>query len=222
MQLNILLTGASKGIGLAIYEKLREDSSNNIYVIGLTPPTGIQDSMFYRCDLRFNDQLVQTIEQLKSVVLRFDVIVNNAGYGIFKPISEIKINEWSELINVNLTTPFYIISNYIEEMKTANFGKIINISSDADFKPFENAALYCASKYGLLGLSDSIRLELKGKNISITTISPGRVDTYFNGKSPGDRPVSLKPADVAIQVANVIKLASTTSIHSIRLQSSLE
>ena len=102
------------------------------------------------------------------------------------------------------------------------YGKIINIGSDADHMPFENASVYCATKFGLFGMTESLRIELKKKNIGITTISPARVDTYFNNKKPGCRPISLKADDVAEQVYFVLKQRSTCNIEQIKLSSIVE
>ena len=93
---------------------------------------------------------------------------------------------------------------------------------DADHIGFSEGSIYCASKFGLRGFSDSVRDELKGYNISLTTIGPGRVDTFFNGKKPGDRPHSLSADDVARQIIHVLEERDRCGIERIYLRSTLE
>ena len=107
-------------------------------------------------------------------------------------------------------------------MKSHNYGRIINISSNADSISEAKGSAYCASKHGLLALSQCVQLETKGYNISVTTISPGRVDTYFNNKTPGARPFALQPSDVAEAVLYVLNVDSRCNIEQIKIQSILE
>lgn len=125
-------------------------------------------------------------------------------------------------VQLTLQLPFYLIHSLVDDIGKEPYGKIINIGSDADHMPFENASVYCATKFGLFGMTESLRIELKKKNIGITTISPARVDTYFNNKKPGCRPISLKADDVAEQVYFVLKQRSTCNIEQIKLSSILE
>ena len=107
-------------------------------------------------------------------------------------------------------------------MKARNHGKIIFISSDADNQGFDEGTAYCASKFGLKGLSKALRVELDGTNIGVTTISPGRVDTNFNGKKEGDRPHSLKALDIANIIQFIISLPERCNVESIEVKSIYE
>lgn len=136
--------------------------------------------------------------------------------------TSLSLIEWEKVFQLNLTTPYYLIHKLVTNMKLNNYGKIINISSDADHVPYEYASAYCASKYGMLGITDSLRIELKKNNIGITTISPARVDTYFNNKESGCRPKSLKAEDVAAQVSFILSQSDSCNIEQIKLSSILE
>ena len=164
----------------------------------------------------------QVLEDLKKKGIVINALVNNVGIGLFKEIRDISLEEWEKVIRINLTIPFYLIHSLVDDIGKEPYGKIINIGSDADHMPFENASVYCATKFGLFGMTESLRIELKKKNIGITTISPARVDTYFNNKKPGCRPISLKADDVAEQVYFVLKQRSTCNIEQIKLSSILE
>jgi len=147
---------------------------------------------------------------------------NNAGIGIFRKVEELSFDDWNNVLTLNLTIPFIMVKNILPSMKIKNFDRIVNISSDADYRGFSEGSAYCASKFGLRGFSDSVRDELKGFNISITTISLGRVDTFFNGNKPGDRPNSLSADDVARQIMHVIEQRDICGIERIYVKSTLE
>lgn len=225
----VLLTGASTGIGSATYKRLKENKSYRLVVLGKNKPEGMlyektDSEWFVSVDLA---NLKDTENKLKMIQQHptfgeIDIIINNAGQGHFAKIEEIESNAWNKIVNINLTATYETIKTFLPNMKQKNYGRIINISSDADHIGFADGGVYCASKFGVLGLSEAIRQELIGKNITITVISPGRVDTCFNGKKPGDRPVSLRPEDVAQQVEHILALRDNCNIETIRLKSTLE
>lgn len=219
--MNILLTGGSKGIGSSIIKRLIDNNINQITVIGLNKPES-DDVNFIECDITNLSNLSAVLEKLKKEKKSYEVLINNAGIGCFGKIEDISLESWNKTLNINLVSVFMIINAFIKPMKESNFGKIINITSDASYIGFPEATAYCASKFALRGLSEALRKELIGYNITVSSIAPGRVDTYFNNKTPGDRPISLKPDDVAEQVLNLIKTTHTTCVEEIRLKSTME
>ena len=220
-----LITGANKGIGLELVHKLL---NNNFKVIALSKNVDnlekIVDSnlKIYQVDLLEVNKVLKVLNELKKEKIYIDVLINNAGIGLFKKIEEYTIKEWNDIIQVNLIIPFILINQLLPCMKEKGHGRIINIGSDADTVPFSEAGAYCASKYGLRGMTECIRLDLKKSNINITTISPGRVDTYFNGKFPGCRPNALQASDIANQVLFVLVQDPRCNIDQIKLTSSCE
>lgn len=223
---SVVLTGGSRGIGAAILRELLAQQKYKIYLIGRMAPnlsTSDQNFVnFYESDLCDPEAILTTCRAIRADAKRVNIIINNAGIGLFKPVEKIDQEEWTRVLNINLLAPFLLIREFIAEMKEDNHGRIVNISSDADHIGFAGAGAYCASKYGLRGLSDAIRQELVGTNVSVTTIAPGRVDTCFNNKQPGDRPHSLAASDVARQVLHVISSSGRCHIETIRLKSTLE
>lgn len=223
---NVLITGCSRGIGKAIVEKLIKKNEYRIYGISKDIDEidylNCKDFIKYECDLSNIDSLLEIAERVNKDSNGIDIIINNAGVAIFKKIEDLNINEWNEMLTVNLTASFVFINKFIANMKKNNYGRIINITSDSDYKGFNERGGYCASKFGLRGFSESVREELKGYNISLTTIGPARVDTYFRGKKPGDRPLSLKPDDVANQVLHILNQRDNCCIEQIYLKSTLE
>lgn len=223
--MNVLVTGANRGIGYAITKRLL---SEGYQVIAISRSTNnlsdIQQPnlIVYEVNLLDIAQIDRVLEDLKKREIIVDVLVNNAGKGLFKEIDKLSLEEWDTIIRLNLTVPYYLIHKLVIDMKSNLFGRIINIGSDADHIPYEYASAYCAAKFGLFGMTESLRFELKKANIGITTISPARVDTYFNNKKPGCRPISLNAEDVANQVSFILKQSDRCSIEQIKLSSILE
>lgn len=217
----ILLTGCNKGIGNAILKSLLFSNEYEVYaIVREIRNLPLSENLFvYEADLSVSKETERVIQEIISDAKDIDILINNAGIGKFDSIENISLEDWNEVMNVNLVSPFILIKNIIPKMKKRNTGQIINISSDADHLTYPRASLYCASKFGLVGLSDSVRKELKGTNIKITTIEPGRVDTNFNDKNIGDRPNSLKPEDVANEVMHILGLSKICEIEKIYLNS---
>lgn len=221
----VLVTGANKGIGLAVTESLLD---NGYRVVALSrsidnlKKINRKNLYFYKVNLLELDDVSNILKKLKDENITVDILINNAGVGVFKEVDKLTIDEWNEVIKLNLTVPYFLIHSFVADMKKNRYGRIINIGSDADHIPFEGASAYCASKYGLFGMTESLRMELKKSNIGITLLSPGRVDTYFNNKQPGCRPNSLKVEDIVNQIMFVLSQNDRCNIEQIKLSSSLE
>ncbi len=218
-----MITGCSKGIGRAILDKLLLSKKYMIYAITQNAESirniNNENLKIYKCDLTVDTSAMNIAKEVMNQSGGIDVLINNAGMGIFKHTEDIGLDDWKSVLTLNLTVPFIMVKNVLPYMKSNNYGRIINITSDADHIGFSEGGLYCASKFGLRGFSDSLRDELVGFDISVTSIGPGRVDTFFNGKKPGDRPNSLSSDDVADQVIHVLEQRMECAIESIYLRS---
>lgn len=128
-----------------------------------------------------------------------DILVNNAGYAYFKPFHELTPEQWQRTLDVNLTGPFYCIQAVLPSMMARKSGRIINISSVAGLKPLVRQGAYCASKYGLNGLTKVLAMELRPYSIGVHAICPGGVDTRFSHECMPERDKTgwLLPEDVA-------------------------
>jgi short-subunit dehydrogenase len=223
---NVLLTGCNRGIGYAILEELLDLNDYQIFAVSRSIDSlevlHTDKLHIYKCDLSNITEALKAIDYIIRISGGIDILINNAGVGIFKQIEDLDINEWEKVLTLNLTTPFILTKFTLPYMKSQNYGRIVNITSDADHTGFGQGSLYCASKFGLRGFSDSVREELTGFNVTITTIGPGRVDTYFNGKKPGDRLNSLSAHAVAQQVIHVLQQQDRCQIERIYLGSVLE
>ena len=180
--MNILVTGASKGIGRAIAEELK--NIGNVYITGRNEEAlkQVNACSYYVCDL------TTEIKKLSDFIKQnnIDVLVNNAGEYIYGEIEKMTTNEIARIFKTNLEAPAFLISQTVPFMKEQNWGRIINIGSISGVMGEANASLYSATKAGLIGLTKALALELAQNNITVNTINPGWVDTELGNKSIED------------------------------------
>ena len=177
--MNILVTGASKGIGNVIAEELK--TLGNVFVTGRNENALIACNAkgFCVCDLSKDiNNLVNFIKEKQ-----IDVLINNAGEYIYNNIDDVTVEEIQRIYQTNLIAPTYLISHTVPYMKAKKWGRIINIGSISGVMGEANASLYSASKAGLLGLTKALALELAEYNITVNTINPGWVDTELGNDS---------------------------------------
>ena len=134
-----------------------------------------------------------------------DVLVSNAGIGIFKPVEEMTVEEWRAVIEINLSGPFYCAREAIPHMKRRGGGYIIHISSLAGVNAFSGGAAYNASKFGLNGFSDALMQEVRHDGIRVSSILPGSVATDFAGSGEKGLDWKLQADDVALAVLDLIR-----------------
>jgi len=191
-----VVTGGSRGIGTAIATRLARLGATTIITgRSLTSMENVCNSIIstggrceaVECDLtRLAD-----VERLANHVQRkfgsLDVLVNNAGVGAFAtPLHQLPPEEWDQVLNTNLRAVFYTIRAFAPMMIQARSGHIINISSIASKNAVPNAAAYCASKWGLNGLSYTVAEELRTYNIRVSVICPGSTATSMLHQSGRD------------------------------------
>ena len=177
--MNILVTGASKGIGNVIAEELK--TLGNVFVTGRNENALIACNAkgFCVCDLSKDiNNLVNFIKEEQ-----IDVLINNAGEYIYNNIDDVTVEEIQRIYQTNLIAPTYLRSRTVPYMKAKKWGRIINIGSISGVMGEANASLYSASKAGLLGLTKALALELAEYNITVNTINPGWVDTELGNDS---------------------------------------
>ena len=177
--MNILVTGASRGIGLAIANELK--SVGKVYICGRNVERlkSFDGEGFCRCDLSCEPEILEQFIKEKNI----DVLVNNAGEYVYAPIDEITPENVEKIFKTNLIAPVKLISAAVPYMKSQNRGRIVNIGSISGVMGEANASLYSASKSGLLGLTKALALELAQFGITVNTINPGWVDTELGETS---------------------------------------
>jgi 3-oxoacyl-[acyl-carrier protein] reductase len=215
-----LVTGGSKGIGLAIAEALIAkgynvvitarnqaevlEAAQNLNAFAPGRAVGVQ------ADARDYAAQEAAVAKAVSEFGGLDVLVANAGVGIFKPVQDLSLEDWDAVIDTNLTGVFYSVKASIPELEKRK-GYVITISSLAGKNPFEFGAAYNASKFGLNGFSEAIMLDLRKLGIKVSYIMPGSVATYFNGHTPDEKDAwKIQPEDIAELVIDLLEMNPRT------------
>ena len=203
-----LITGAGRGIGQAIAQALAREGYDIAGVARTAPEIEAaaeavrklgRAALPIAADLTDLDRIGDIVDPVLDAFGRIDLLVNNAGYACFKPFLEYTRDEWQRTLALNLTVPFLLIQHVAPIMARQGGGRIINISSVAGLKPITNQSAYCASKYGLNGLSKVLAMELRAHNVRVHTVCPGGVDTRLAQDSmpERDRTGWMQPEDIA-------------------------
>lgn len=205
----VLVVGATGGIG-AETVKLLKSSQANLFITGrdsaklqqLAKENAIPSNQVFTMDITQEAAVKEVAEKIYSIVPKIDIVVNAAGIGIIKPIEALTGEEFSRTIDVNLKGTFYLFKAFLPAMKEAKKGLFINLPGVLGKTPMAGASAYAASKYGVNGLTKSIREELRRTEVRITNIYLGGTDTPFwddiDMKVNRDKFVTLKEAARAI------------------------
>lgn len=224
------ITGGSKGIGYGIAKTLL-DSGMKVAITSRSLTAARQAAESLSKDASVIVALESDVSSLSSetnaieaTIAHFgklDVLVANAGVGHFANIETISAKEWKDTIDTNLTGVFNSVKAGIPALKQSK-GYIITIASLAGANFFENGAAYNASKFGLVGFSQAIMLDLRKYGIKVTTIMPGSVSTYFANHIPGDTDAwKIQPEDIGQMVADLLKMNPRTLPSKIEVRPSI-
>lgn len=190
---NVLITGASKGIGKAIAKGLWNDcnlflTSRNEELLKLVSQE-VGAKAYFVCDLASETALQKLTEFVEKN--NINILINNAGEYVYGKIEEMTPEKIYEIFSVNLIAPTHLCSAVTQNMKQQKWGRIINIGSISGVMGEAYASVYSASKAGLIGLTKSLALELAEFNITVNTINPGWVETEMGLKSIEESEFSL-------------------------------
>jgi|YNPMSStandDraft_2_1061718.scaffolds.fasta_scaffold00059_26 3-oxoacyl-[acyl-carrier protein] reductase len=231
MTKNVILTGASKGIGRATAIKLSQLNCNLALIsrdkTKLEETKKICENNNIKCniftgdltDVKFlNETSLQIIEIFNN---KIDVLINNAGMAIFKNFLDITYEDLIKQLNLNFVSLFLLTQNVVPSMIKRNEGLIINISSLAGKNGFVEGTAYSATKHAVMGFSKSLMLELRKYNIKVAAICPGSTSTDMilnTSMSPKSIDKILKPEDVAETIAFLLSLTSRANVSEIDIR----
>jgi 3-oxoacyl-[acyl-carrier protein] reductase len=232
--MHVMITGASKGIGLAIAKRFVAEKHVNLSLcarreaelsiaqreIEITSPAC---SIYATtCDVSKEKEVQRFADEAERSFGPVDILVNNAGYGLFKSVGEMTVKEFDGVLATNLRGVFLMSQAVLPKMKGRNSGTIVSISSLAGRNGFAGGAAYCASKFGVRGLMQSLFLEVREFDIRVITVFPGSVDTDFfdiAGHSLGIRANhALRAEDVAATVYAAAMLPSCATISELDIR----
>ena len=215
------ITGGTKGIGLGVAESLLAEG----YAVAFTGRTqeGVEAAVKTLEANYPKDRILGIVADVRDLPIlenatqkiiekwgRLDVLVANAGVGILKSIEELSVEEWNKQIDTNLTGVFYSVKATLAQI-IENKGYIITISSLAGTNFFLKGTAYNASKFGLVGFSQALMLDLRDKDVKVSTIMPGSVATFFNDHIPSESDAwKIQPEDIGQMVVDLLKMNPRT------------
>ncbi|HWV33385.1 MAG TPA: SDR family oxidoreductase [Dyadobacter sp.] len=215
-----LITGGSKGIGYGIAEALIRDGIR-VAITSRSQQNADEAAKAlnkiregYALAIESDVRNLASQEKAVQTVLaqwgRLDYFIANAGVGHFAPIQELSAEHWQETIDINLTGVFFSAKASIAAL-TESKGYFINIASLAGTNFFANGTAYNASKFGLVGFSQAMMLDVRNAGVKVTTIMPGSVATEFNNHEPSDKDAwKIQPEDIGQIVSDLIKMPART------------
>ncbi len=190
-----IVTGGGKGIGREICLGLSKqgakiviaelDIENSNKVIEEIKDSG-SEAIAIKTDISNENSVKNLILETIKKFNKIDILINNAGIRHVKKLDDHNLNDWNDMLSVNLTGPYICCKAVIPEMKKVGKGKIINFGSIASFMGRPDRVGYVAAKSGVLGLTRALAIDLKGTNINVNTICPGLISTPFNKKYAED------------------------------------
>lgn len=223
------ITGGTKGIGFGVAQVLlkngirvavsgrkQEDAEEAARILSEddTKVFGIAS------DVKNFDDEKNAVSEIIKKFGRLDYVIANAGLGVFKPVDELELEEWNDMIDTNLSGVFHTLKASVKELKKSE-GYFISISSLAGTNFFENGSGYNASKFGVVGFTQAAMIDLRKYNIKVSTIMPGSVSTNFNGNEPSEKDAwKIQPEDIGELVIDLFKMNPRTLPSKVELRPS--
>jgi NAD(P)-dependent dehydrogenase (short-subunit alcohol dehydrogenase family) len=225
-----VVTGAGRGIGRAIAIELGKLNAN--VVLAARGRAELEDAArvigakasVIPTDVRKKDELQRLFEQVAAALGPVDILVNSAGLGIFGPVVDFKDEDFETLIETNLRGIFFASKFVLPSMIERRRGHIINIASIAGKVGSANRAVYCASKFAVVGFTESLAEEVRQYGIRASVICPGSTDTRFSGNEIAgkSRDRMLRPEDIAHAVRMIVTQEPNSFISEIIMRPTLK
>lgn len=226
-----IITGAGRGIGRATAIAFAKEGIN-LGLIGRTQANleevaeiaathGVKVAIA-TADIANHDSVIAAVEHIQTELGAIDILINNAGVGKFGKFLELSPEEFKNMIDVNLMGAYHVIRSVLPSMIEQNSGDIINISSTAGERGGAVTAAYSASKFGLIGLSDSLMQEVRKHNIRVTALTPSTVATdlaFAENLTDGNPETVMQPEDLAELMVAQLKLHPRVFVKSAGLWS---
>src|SRR5689334_15944471 len=185
-----VITGASSGIGrataLALAARgaklalLARSHEALIETADRAKKTGASEAALFDCDVRDERAVEESIAKALERFGQLDILINSAGLSLNGEVDGYSLEDWRTVVETNLTGTFLTCRAVLPQMKRQGAGEILNISSGAGRNGIKQMAAYCASKFGVIGFTESLALEVRNHNIRVSTLLPGSVATDFS------------------------------------------
>jgi NADP-dependent 3-hydroxy acid dehydrogenase YdfG len=205
-----------EGANVAICGRTADAVDRAVRELGADHPGKVRGKA---ADVRVDAQVEELFRFIDAEFGGLDVLVNNAGVGVFRPISELSIEDWRYTIDTNLTGVFLCCREALVRFQTRGGGQIVNISSLAGKNPFAGGAAYNASKFALTGFSEAVMLDTRHQNVRVSYIMPGSVATEFSGgHASADDSWKIAPEDIAEIVRLTLAIPERTLISRVEVR----
>jgi NAD(P)-dependent dehydrogenase (short-subunit alcohol dehydrogenase family) len=218
--LSALITGGSKGIGygvaeamvklgmnVAITSRSKDEVTNAAATLSKLGPGR---AIGLKCDVRDYSAQRNVVDQAVHEFGKLDAVVANAGVGRFASIDEMTLDNWNDTIDINLTGVFYTVKASLEALKESQ-GFLVTIASLAGSNFFARGAAYNASKFGLVGFTQAVMLDVRDAGVRVSTIMPGSVASHFAGHTPTESDSwKIQPEDVGRLVVDLLRMPART------------
>jgi NADP-dependent 3-hydroxy acid dehydrogenase YdfG len=222
-----LITGASRGIGLAIARSLaglgakvalcaRDPKRLEAAAAGLKQAGA--SVVAIPADVRGANEIADLVRETEQSLGPIEILVNNAGIGYFAPVQEASEANWDAVLDTNLKAVFLLSKAVAPGMIQRRGGHIINIGSLSGKSAFAGGAIYCASKWGLLGLTQCMAEDLRPHGVRVSAVLPGSVATDFSPHTGKDTSKMLQPEDVAHAVESIVTQAPQSFISEVLIR----
>lgn len=212
------ITGGSKGIGLAVAEKLIAQGMK-VAISGRTLETVVEvatslgdssEVLAIASDVTILADEEAAVAKILATWGQLDVVLANAGIGHFAPVDELTVAQWHSMINTNLNGVFHTLKASVEALKKTK-GYYMTLASLAGCNFFAKGAGYNATKFAVVGFTQATMLDLRKYDIKVSTIMPGSVATHFNGNVPAEKDAwKIQPEDIGEMVVNLLRMNSRT------------
>ena len=222
-----LITGATQGIGLATAQALADRGCGLILCARDRKRLAAAQSQLSRsqvnvrthsCDVRDEKSVASMFAEIRKTFSHLDILINSAGIAHpFRPITELKTQEWNEVLATNLTGTFLVSRGALRFMSRGS--SIVNVLSISSKRAFPNLAAYTASKFGALGLTNTLREELRSQGIRVMAVLPGSTDTPIWDTLWPEAPRSkmMRSETVAQAIVAALRLPSETTVEELDL-----
>ena len=219
-----LITGASRGIGLAVADRLEAAGAHTVRLARSLTDRAAARRTEVRCDVADPGQVERAVARVLTERGVPDVVVNNAGVFFIKSVAETTPSDFARTLAVNLTAPFLLVRALVPRLVERGAGHFVTIGSVSDHVPYTGSTAYAASKYGLRGMHEVLRAELARTGVRTTLVSPGPVDTpIWDAVDPDSKPgftkrsAMLTAEDVADAVLFAVTRPARVDVTEIRL-----
>lgn len=216
---NAIITGAGKGIGKAIAIALAKEGVNlGLIARTTTDLESLQQQLQQQygvkvevasADIATYTEAESAVQKLTTALGSVDILINNAGVAQFGTVAEMDIADWERIIQVNLMGTYYVTKAALPFLLEQKSGDIINVASTAGERGFATGSAYCASKFALMGFTESLMQEVRKSNIRVVALTPSTVNTDLAvnaGLKIGDEDRMMQPEDVAELALATLKL----------------